>query len=180
MKKFYLLAVFVMASVVANAQFVNGGGTSRSGSSSGSSSSGLYSSGNGAKFQGVYGTSLSFCANGAGPSMDLELGSRIRDYIFVGGGFGLHTVFNSADCVLALPLYANAKGFIPVRENLMPFINFSLGADFFWHPFNRQGTTFVGLYTNVGLGLEWGRHQFSAGYDLMGIHSGYFKYAVTF
>lgn len=180
MKKIYLLAIFAMASLAANAQFVNGGGgSSRSGSSSGSSTSGLYSSGNGAKFQGAFGSSVSFFAYGAGPSIDIEMGSRIRDYIFVGGGTGLHTVFSRVDGLLSLPIYANTKAFLPIRENVMPFVNFSLGANFYWLPF-ANSTTYISLYTNVGLGVELGRHQFSAGYELMGLHSGYLKYAVTF
>lgn len=181
MKKIYLLAIFMMASLVANAQFVNGGGSSRSGSSSGSSS-GLYSSGNGARFQGSFGSSLSFFAYGAGPSFDLELGSRIRDYIYVGGGTGLHTVFSRVDGLLCLPIYANAKAFLPVTESIMPFVNYSIGASIFWLPFDTytRRNTYINLYTNVGLGVELGRHQISAGYEYMGLHSGYFKYAITF
>lgn len=184
MKKYYLLLIFVMASVVTNAQFVNGGGNSNSKSSYGSSSARLYSSGNGAHFEGVFGTSLSFCSVGAGPSVDLELGCRVRDFFFVGAGTGLHTVFSNVDGLLSLPLYANIKGFLPIKENVMPFLSFSAGADFWWLPFSDisriRNTTYVGFYTNVGLGVEWGRHQFSGGYELMGLHSGYFKYAITF
>lgn len=183
MKKIYLLAIFVMASLVANAQFVNGGGSSHSGSSS-KSSSGLYSSGNGPRFQGSFGTSLSFFGAGAGPSVDFEFGSRIRDYIFVGGGTGLHTVFSQIDALLCLPIYANAKAFLPVTESIMPFVNYSIGTSIFWLPFdpnpNIRRNTYFTLFTNVGLGVELGRHQISAGYEYMGLHSGYFKYAVTF
>lgn len=178
MKKACLLVILVMTAMVANAQFVNGGSSTSSASRS-HSGSGLYSSGNGAHFEGSFGASLTFASFGAGPSVDVEMGSRIRDFIFVGAGTGLHTVFSRVDGILSLPIYANVKGFIPVRENIMPFLSYSIGPNFFWLPF-QYSDTFIYFYTNVGLGVELGHHQVSAGYEYMGVHSGYFKYAVTF
>lgn len=176
MKKLILFTICVMVSIAANAQFVNGGSSS---SRSSKSTGGIYSSGEGPHFQAVFGTSVTFCGVGAGPSLDIELGSRLRDFIFVGGGTGVHTVFTKNDFLISLPIYANSKVFLPIKENLKPFVNYSAGLNLFWLPVDYSNT-FVGFYTNASLGIELGRHQISAGYEYLGLHSGFFKYALSF
>lgn len=182
MKKIIFLAICLIFCVMANAQFVSGGGSSKRTTSK--SSVGLNSSGEGSKFQGNVGLGVQFAQQAAGPLLDTEFGCRIRDYVFVGGGLGFHSYMNLTAykdyVVLSLPIYANAKGFLPVKTNVMPFINFSIGFQCLWLPEKYPNQTAVGFFTNVGAGIELGRHQVSAGYEYSYFHTGYLKYAIIF
>lgn len=60
------------------------------------SSYSLYSSGNDAHFQGMVAFHLNYVSTHAGPGADLVLGSRIRDYVYVGGGYGFRSLLNAS------------------------------------------------------------------------------------
>lgn len=174
MKKFFSLFLLLFISLSLHAQFMN---SSSNYGHKPKSSDGLYYSGNGPKYEGSLGFELLYNAVAAGPCVDYEGGCRIRDFIFVGAGIGFHDYMNARYNMywLSIPIYANIKGFLPLKENIMPFINFSLGGHISWA---LDGYTYSGLFTTVGVGVEWEMHQFSLGYELDGYHCGFFKYAV--
>lgn len=179
MKKLLFVMLLSIATTMSYAQFVSGGNSYQSSRTS----SGLYSSGKGARMEGYFGLGLQVAYQAAGPGLDTEIGCRIRDYVFVGFGVGVHTYMNltsySDYCIISLPIYANAKGYLPIQENLMPFISFSLGGQMAWLPI-IDDDMYGGFYTNVAAGIELGKHQLSAGYELSIFHTGYFKYAIKF
>lgn len=180
MKKLLLIAILSIATTIAHAQFVSGGNSYKSSSRT---SSGLYSSGEGARMSGSVGLGIQVASQAAGPCLDWDLGCRIRDYVYAGLGFGLHTYMNftsySDYLVMTVPIYGNIKGFLPLQENLMPFISFSLGGQMAWLPLIYDDLM-GGFYTNVAAGIEFGKHQISAGYELSVFHTGYFRYAFVF
>lgn len=179
MKKLLSLSLVLFATTFAHAQFMNS--SSSTGSTSQKSSTGLYSSGNGPKYESSFGFTLLFTDRSAGPCVDYEGGCRIRDYVFVGAGLGVHDLLNISQDVywVSVPIYANFKGFLPVKENVMPFINFSIGAHLSFLPRNSDDL-YYGLFTTVGLGVELGAHRLSLGYECDAFHCGFFKYAVRF
>lgn len=182
MKKLLSLFLLLFISLSIHAQFMNS--SSNYGHKS-KNSNGLYYSGNGPKYEGSLGFNLLYNAVAAGPCIDYEGGCRIRDFVFVGLGVGFHDLLNVGYDTywLSVPIYANVKGFLPLREDIMPFINFSIGGHLSWDLNDYDiydGYIYYGLYTTVGLGIEWDMHQFSLGYELDGYHCGFFKYAVRF
>ena len=71
------------------------------------------------------------------PMLETIHGVLITDYFFIGGGTGLQYYYGyiSEDATekwntLVVPLFVNMKGFLPVNENIKPFVNVSLGGSF--------------------------------------------------
>lgn len=146
------------------------------------SSYSLYRSGNGAHFQGMVAFHLNYVSTHAGPGADFVFGSRIRDYVYVGGGYGLRSLLNagSGDYNVQNAFYANLKGYLPVKQNFMPLLDFGIGAHVSICDINRYGLIYYGLYTHVGLGFEYNKFIFSMGYELNVAHTGYFRFGLVF
>lgn len=152
-------------------------------------SNGLYSSGNKAHFQFIHSFGANFMENFAGPSMTFGFGSRIKDYLYVGGGFGCATLLKATGLEsynIALPLYAQVRGYVPVRKKIMPFVEFSIGGtlDFMqayyvsrYGEIHDDGMRLGGhFYTEVGVGFYANKFNFSIGYSrLMDTNTGFIK-----
>lgn len=154
----------------------------------------LYNSGQGAHFQGMVDLGFAFTdlsdyiyyygysnANGfyAGPSLDFTFGSRIRDYIFVGGGVGFNTILNAfnKDYSMLGVIHANARGYLPLSETTMPYLDFSIGTSLGVYSMEYFYCRF---YTRVGLGVEYKHFDISFGYELMTFNFGYLRLGARF
>lgn len=152
----------------------------------------LYNSGRGAHFQGMADLGLDFAplyvsdygyVFFVGPNIDFTFGARIRDYIFVGGGIGFFTLLDAPDTFYNLvgAMHANVRGYLPVSETTMPYLDFALGMNL---GVLGVGTSYNELYcgfcTRVGLGVEYKSLNVSLGYELMMAHSLYTRVGIRF
>ena len=149
---------------------------------------GLYSSGKKAHFQFIHSFGVNFVEDFAGPSMTFGFGSRIKDYIYVGGGFGCTSLLRITGLEsynVALPFYAQVRGYVPVRKKIMPFAEFSIGGtlsfiqDYYvsGSKIYDEGMLLSGhFYTELGAGFYANKFNFSIGYSrLMDTNTGYVK-----
>lgn len=112
----------------------------------------------------------------AGGSFDVSLGSRINQYVYVGGGTGLHLKFGyQGGVVLSQPIYANCKVFLPTKNrDFYPHLDVKMGAamtSMFFREY-AEGPYF-GLFTGVGAGIDYRRFTIGAGYQYCSGHIGY-------
>ncbi|MBQ0136789.1 MAG: hypothetical protein KBS40_02130 [Bacteroidales bacterium] len=152
-------------------------------------SNGMYSSGKKAHFQFIHSIGANFMENFAGPSMTFGFGSRIKDYLYVGGGFGCANLLKASSVEsynVALPFYAQVRGYVPVKKKFMPFVEFSIGGtlDFMQAYYvsrkgeiHDDGMRLDGhFYTEVGVGFYANKFNFSIGYSrLMDTNTGFIK-----
>jgi len=147
----------------------------------------LYNSGYGPHLQAIMSVGANFMETHAGPSGVLIYGSRIRDYIFVGGGIGVHTLLrdknNVEDHNLAIAFYANPRAYLPVKENFMPFVDWHVGfqvAGYGMQDGRGRGYWTVLFFTKVGMGFEIKKFNLSLGYEyLLGAHTGYVSIGIA-
>ncbi|MCQ2341999.1 MAG: hypothetical protein MJZ75_00700 [Paludibacteraceae bacterium] len=152
-------------------------------------SNGMYSSGKKAHFQFIHSIGVNFIEGMAGPSMHFGFGSRVRDYLYIGGGLGCENLLKASyveSYNVALPFYAQVRGYVPVKKKFMPFVEFSIGGTldfiqaYYVSPRGEiydDGMRLGGhFYTEVGAGFYANKFNFSVGYSrLMGANTGYVK-----
>lgn len=83
-------------------------------------------------------------------------GARLNKYIFLGAGAGLQYTFSVDQTTI--PVFGNAKFFLPVNDNLEPFISGSAG-----YAFGLNSGE--GFYGNVGLGFKYDGIQIGLGWQ---------------
>jgi hypothetical protein len=127
------------------------------------------------------------------PFFETVHGVMISDYIFIGGGLGLQ--YYAGECgddardwialktgakrwnTLTIPLFVNLKGFLPINDDLKPFINLSLGGSVvacssatgeivnkeYSYVNKRSFKLKGGFYCDFGVGVEYKRWIFGLG-----------------
>ena len=138
------------------------------------------------------------------PLIETVHGVSLSNYLFVGAGLGLQ--YYAGECgeealdywvkikegktswdMVAIPLFANIKFFVPLNEELKPFTTLSLGGtiiacssgtffddqtryieDYYTDKVGRNGTTYDhkikgGFYCDWGVGVEYKRWSFAIG-----------------
>ena len=126
-----------------------------------------------------------------GPTLDVSAGVRITDYFYAGLETGFHTMM--ADLYVStsyalypysvfmvggyIPIGLNMKGYLPVTEKFMPYLNCTLGGAMGCIDFSGRA-----FYCNVGTGFDLGRFSFGIGYMNLGgsMHNGYVKLGYKF
>lgn len=139
-----------------------------------------------------------FTAEEAGPSVNASLGANLFNYGFVGLTFGMDALFTTNGLFDAanFPILLNLRGCYPVRNNLCPFLELSLGPNILTN-FGKTGYYYYNSYSgasyfqtqNITLttfrfrligGIEYKRFFVGIGYDLISVsgenfHMGYAK-----
>ncbi len=102
-------------------------------------------------------------------------GVRLNKYLFVGAGIGIHYIgeleLEYKDIYMIenvsgegrFPLFVNLKGYLPLEEKMLPYLNFSMGYDI---GVDYGGGFYCDLglglkYRNLNLGLGWMHHGFT-------------------
>lgn len=129
------------------------------------------------KFQGyaTLGTIFTrqFSTTGVGPTLDLNMGMRIYEHLYMGVESGFHTMLTpiNSDYLASLenwisemyvPLGANLKIYLTKNKVVNPYINCSLGG-FFGVGYILDGWN--GFYCQAGAGFDAKRFTFSIGYS---------------
>ncbi len=93
-------------------------------------------------------------------------GARFNKYLFVGVGIGAHYI-GSVDLKKdiyeinvgeegRIPLFVNAKGYLPIDDKISPYLNLSMGCDI--------GVDYgSGFYCDFGLGVKYNKFTFALG-----------------
>ncbi len=106
-------------------------------------------------------------------------GVRINKYLFVGAGLALHYVnsvyvenddfYMDVSEEKRIPLFFNAKAFLPVGKKTDTYFNLSLGGDI--------GVDYgSGVYCDLGLGLKHRKFNLGLGWMLHGINEEVYDY----
>lgn len=104
-------------------------------------------------------------------------GIQIGDYFSVGLGLGLDWYRGlyadywkekgKADRgELAMPIYLNVKGYLPVNETVVPYLTFDIG---YGIGITEGLDGFGGLYLTPGVGIRFGRFKVEAGFNVQQI-----------
>ena len=146
MKKLFLLAVAAMMSVnVANAQVP-------------------------VKYQGEvdlgYSIGVGTFATGR-VNLHTIQGVRVGEYFSTGLGLGLdyyHELYEQGE--LAIPIYLNLKGYLPVSEKVSPYFSFDIGVGVG----ATEGVSGLsGMYCTPAVGIKAGKFKAQLGYNVQRI-----------
>ena len=151
-----------------------------------------YSSSAPIKFQGYANIGTIFYADGAGPTLDVNLGAKIYDYFYAGLETGFHSILTpyyyeygnywSEGVIFEgyIPLGVNMKGYITKDRKVNPYVNCSLGG--FFGIADLGGVN--GFFCQAGMGIDIKRFSLGIGYSGLvkysTFHSGYFKLGIRF
>lgn len=144
-------------------------------------------------FQGMFDLNSNFTSSHGGIGADLILGGRINPYYHIGAGLGVHsligkdtyeihdTVKTYRDNNVFATLYLNNTVYIPTGSKVTPMFDCGLGCCIGWLGISQPyKETIIGLYAKAGLGFEAGMFRMSAGYELIGTHTGYVRIGIKF
>ncbi len=138
-----------------------------------------YMSGDRARYSGYVDGGLGFRSGMAGFSVDVINGCAIRDYIFVGGGVGLHGMFGTRQTlgVVSVPFYAYVRGRLRVNKNFAPYADFGIGGYAGWaYVYNISNSAFGGdFYARLGAGIQIFNAHIGIGYERCAINQGYLR-----
>lgn len=148
-----------------------------------------------AEASGTIGQETGFTPIIGGPEIHFIFGSKFSNVVFVGGGVGINLAFGNykkynGDRVdirtFQLPIFVNTRVFIPIQSNTFrPLAEISIGPLFELKSdsgsSNHSGD--VSAFFRIGIGGEYKRFVFGAGYELWGNRNecdnyGYFKIGV--
>ena len=133
----------------------------------------------------------------------IELGSRIRDFIYIGGGIGfeyqhlyMQDFMNSKINYLnyfSIPILLPIHFYIPVSEKIKPMFDLINGFSLIWENYqftndiyfsiNSHTDIFVGYYLRLGTGIEvLNKHAITIGfkYDFSTYCGAYLNYSYSF
>lgn len=126
-----------------------------------------------ATFQGYVSCGAIFMSGAGGPALDVSVGARIYEHLYVGVETGFHTLIFDAifydyesfyDVNIAtthVPIGVNLKGFVTRDMIVNPYIHCTLGG-----VVGVGGMRDInGFYCQVGAGVEFKRFIFSIGYN---------------
>lgn len=141
-------------------------------------------SGEKAHFQGKINGSITMLNIGVGTS--LELGSRIRDFIYIGGGVGfeyrnLWLYYHT----FSMPVFVPIHFYIPISVKVKPMIELTNGFTMFWMKYRYHEEDVpsfgVGYYLRFGTGVEIAnKHAITGGLEINGLIGGYLNYSYSF
>lgn len=144
------------------------------------------------EFQGYANVGTTFFSLGAGPTFDVNAGVRIHDYFYIGAEAGFHALLipfnfsfgdtisvNTTAYMLTVPLGINLKGYFTKGHKFTPYVNASAGG------FIEVTEGGGGGFCQAGLGFDYKRFAFGAGYHCMiandsYLHMGYLKLGIRF
>lgn len=95
-------------------------------------------------------------------------GYQFNPYLFVGAGFGVNYFYDD-ECV-NIPIFADARGTLPLKDNVALFLDFRLG---------YSAVDVEGFYLSPSVGVRVGRKSavtFSLGYEYQGCDAIYYDY----
>lgn len=117
--------------------------------------------------------------NLARPYVDVVYGARFNKFLFAGLGCGVQYAYGECDLVhlssapspdrwgaVAIPLYANVKGYFPVSRLVAPYIGLGIGHNFVaTSNFSKEGYGKIkgGLFCKFGAGVTIGNFNLSLG-----------------
>lgn len=149
------------------------------------------------RFAGYASAGVIFMEGGAGPTVDVSLGARIGEHLFVGAETGSHAPFipyslrfdiptlgdfvvNDTVCAHYIPLAAHIKGYLGHPQKFVPYICCSVGG--FFGTTDMRGIN--GFYTRIGVGYDLCRFSMSVGYNCLvkqgAMHGGFVKLGIRF
>jgi hypothetical protein len=109
----------------------------------------------------------------AAPSFETVHGAMLSDYLFVGAGIGLNyypvevrgtvgELYDDELNAVAIPIFADVKGFFPINDKLKPFLNLGLGGSVVAHQTEDLGIN-GGFYCDFGAGVQYKDWNFGLG-----------------
>lgn len=136
------------------------------------------------RFQSYLHAGAIFLKEAGGPTFDVSVGARLREYAYIGIETGFHLIWDihydySCDSAVAyVPIGINLKGYVPVgKKKIYPYINCSLGAFI-----DVDRTDFYGFYCQVGAGIDIKRFSLGIGYSTImnggNLNCGYVKLGI--
>lgn len=145
------------------------------------------------KLQGYVNLGTIFYEMGAGPALDINVGARIYEHLYLGFETGFHTVLTPYEYYSRyygyekgtyfdayVPIGVNMKGYFTKGRKVNPYVNCSLGG--FIGIGGMQGWN--GFFCQAGLGVDIRRFSVSIGYnglvEYYTEHLGYVKLGVRF
>jgi len=112
--------------------------------------------------------------NNAGAGAELIFGSRLNEYVFVGGGFSLEQIWLGLDGVsmhgTQFPIFVNMKAYLPVEHKYYPHFEMSVGAnlgklDYGQSDLGRKSGLYYGLHARAGVGFDYKSLSVGLGYQ---------------
>ena len=143
-------------------------------------------SGKSDSFQGMFNLNSNFTDRYGGLGADLIFGCRLKPYYHIGGGISYHSPIGPKidGCNLVASLYFNNLFYIPTKSTVSPMFDMAVGCNFggWWSDVAALSykETVFGFYAKAGFGFEAGMFRMSAGYELIGTHTGYVRIGVGF
>ena len=85
-------------------------------------------------------------------------GAKINKNFSLGAGLGVDYYFNGGEGEIMMPLYVNAKAYLPVNTKFSPYASIDLGYGI--------GVTseFGGFYWSPAVGIKYNKFKFQIGY----------------
>lgn len=148
MKKLFILLVLAVSTMTASAQFLQ--------AKKGAKGNAAVASDIRTGFRFGIETGVGF-GDYTSVAFDFTPGAQINKYIYVGGGTGLEVL--TAASGLQIPIFAEVKGFLPLKGIAKPYIGMRGG-----YAIGATNASDAGLL-NIGAGVElWDHFNFSIGY----------------
>lgn len=95
--------------------------------------------------------------------MDWSSGIRVYEYAYFGLSVGCHSLISSGSWAPYFPLTFDTKIYAPVGRDIYPHIDLKTG---FWVDLTPN----AGFYFRAGLGLDYRRLSFVAGYQMFELY----------
>ena len=117
----------------------------------------------GIRYQSYIYTGADFTSGMGGPSLDWSSGIRVYEYAYFGLSVGCHSLISSGSLTPYFPLTFDTKIYAPIGHEVYPHIDLKTG---FWVDL----TPGVGFYFRAGLGIDYRRLSFVAGYQMLELY----------
>ena len=85
-------------------------------------------------------------------------GAKIGDHFSLGAGLGVDWYYNEYGSDIMLPIYLNAKGYLPVSDKFSPFASLDLGYGV------GVTTNASGFYWSPSIGIKYSKLKVQIGY----------------
>ncbi len=86
-------------------------------------------------------------------------GAKINQYFSLGAGLGLDYYYSDGESEIMMPIYVNAKGYLPVNEKFSPYASLDLGYGI------GVTTEYGGFYWSPAVGIKYNKFKFQIGYS---------------
>lgn len=98
--------------------------------------------------------------DGARAELLASLGDQLNNYLFIGGGAGTNYYTDSNYDLFTIPVFANVRGYIPVKSSVRPFVDLKTGYGICTKSEIKGGT-----YFNATAGIEISNFTIGIGYS---------------